>query len=398
MADDALDLLKRAACESIDSLEPELLRISHAIHAQPELAFEETHAAQLLVETLRGAELEVEAGAFGLETAFVSEFGNERGACVAVLAEYDALPGIGHACGHNLIATSALGAGLALSTLRDHLPGRVRILGTPAEERGGGKELMARAGALEGVDAALMMHPSSVDLVSMPCTALAEVDVTYHGTAAHAAAMPERGINALDALVTAYQAIAQLRQHIRSNERIHGIITEGGSAPNIVPERACGRFYVRAANQEALDELKVRVTGCFEAGASATGATLDIEWGAVDYLDIVRNEPLETAFRENAERLGRNFFPMERLPASLNGSTDMGNVSHRVPSIHPMLAAAPSHCTIHNAEFATHAAAEIGDRAAIDGAKALAMTALDVLVDGDLLGRSRAIFDAAKSS
>ena len=177
MADDALDLLKRAACESIDSLEPELLRISHAIHAQPELAFEETHAAQLLVETLRGAELEVEAGAFGLETAFVSEFGSEPGACVAVLAEYDALPGIGHACGHNLIATSALGAGLALSTLRDHLPGRVRILGTPAEERGGGKELMARAGALEGVDAALMMHPSSVDLVSMPCTALAEVGV-----------------------------------------------------------------------------------------------------------------------------------------------------------------------------------------------------------------------------
>jgi len=350
------------------------------------------------VDALRSADLEVEPGAYGLETAFSSEFGAEDGACVAVLAEYDALPGLGHACGHNLIATSALGAGRALSTLCDQLPGRIRILGTPAEERGGGKELMARNGALEGVDAALMMHPSSVDLVSMPCTALAEVDVTYHGVAAHAAAMPERGVNALDALVTAYQAIAQLRQHIRSNERLHGIITEGGSAPNIVPELASGRFYVRAANQAMLDELKVRVAGCFEAGASATGARLEIEWGAVDYLDIVRNAPLEDAFRANAEMLGRNFFPMERLPASLNGSTDMGNVSQRVPSIHPMLCAAPPHCTIHNAEFATHSAAEIGDRAAIDGAKALAMTALDVLGDGDLLARARALFDATRAS
>lgn len=398
MPDDALDLMKHAACEAVDRLEPELLRISHAIHAKPELAFEESFASSLLIDTLRGADLDVEAGAYGLETAFSSEFGASEGPCVAVLAEYDALPGIGHACGHNLIATSALGAGLALSTLRDHLPGRVRVLGTPAEERGGGKELMARQGALDGVDAALMMHPASVDLVSMPCSALAEVDVTYHGTAAHAAAMPERGVNALDALVTAYQAIAQLRQHIQSSERLHGIITEGGSAPNIVPELASGRFYVRAANQTALDELKIRVTGCFEAGASATGARLEIGWGAVDYLDILRNGPLEDAFRANAETLGRRFFPMERLPASLNGSTDMGNVSHRVPSIHPMLSAAPPNCTIHNAEFATHAALEIGDRAALDGAKALAMTALDVLTDGDLLRRSRDIFDAAKAS
>lgn len=391
----SLDLLKRAACEAIERLEPELLRISHAIHATPELAFEEHHACALLVEALRKGNLEVDAGAYGLATAFEAEFGSSEGPGVAVLAEYDALPEIGHACGHNLIATAALGAGLALSTLRDQLPGRVRILGTPAEERGGGKELMARAGAFDGIDAALMVHPSSVDLVSMPCVALSEAEVTYHGRAAHAAAMPERGINALDALVIAYQAIAQLRQHIQSTERLHGIITHGGDAPNIVPVRAAGRFYVRAANQRSLAALRERVIGCFEAGARSTGAELELEWSDVDYLDLRRNEPLEEAFRTNAESLGRTFFPLDKLPASLAGSTDMGNISHRVPSIHPMLAAAPVHCTIHNPEFTEHARAEIGDRAAIDGAKALAMTALDVLLDDDVRTRAHAIFAAS---
>jgi amidohydrolase len=389
-----LELLKRAALEAIDRLEPELLLVSHEIHAHPELAFEEHRAAALLIDALRKGELDVEAGAYGLATAFAAEFGAAEGPLVAVLAEYDALPEIGHSCGHNLIAASALGAGLALSTLREHLPGRVRVLGTPAEERGGGKELMARSGAFDGVDAALMMHPSSVDLVTMPCVALAEVQVVYRGRSAHAAAMPERGVNALDALVTAYQAIAQLRQHIQANERLHGIITRGGDAPNIVPEIAEGRFYVRAANERELEVLRQRVIGCFEAGARATGAELELRWGDVDYLEIRRNAPLEDAFRSNAEQLGRRFFPIEQLPASLAGSTDMGNISHRVPSIHPMLAAAPMHCTIHNAEFAEHARAEIGDRAAIDGAKALAMTALDVLVDGDLRERAKAIFEA----
>ena len=256
---------------------------------------------------------------------------------------------------------------------------------------------MARAGALDGVDAALIMHPSGVDLITMPCVALAEAEVTYRGRAAHAAAMPQEGVNALDALVTAYQAIAQLRQHIRSNERLHGIITHGGDAPNIVPERATGRFYIRAANAEQLEALRRRVVGCFEAGAAATGAELDLVWGEVDYLDIRRNSPLEEAFKANAEQLGREFFPMDKLPSSLAGSTDMGNVSHRVPSIHPMLAAAPMHCTIHNAEFAEHARAPIGDRAAIDGAKALAMTALDVLLDSDIRERAHAVFEAGGS-
>jgi amidohydrolase len=388
-----LRALKREVCDAVDAAREPLLRLSHEIHAHPELAFEERRAAELLVAALRKAGLEVAAGAFGLETAFAAEFGAAHAPRVALLAEYDALPGIGHACGHNLIATSAVGAALALARLGAALPGRVRVLGTPAEERGGGKELMARQGAFEGVDAALMMHPSSVNLVNMPCIAMAEVEVIYHGQAAHAAAMPERGVNALDALVIAYQSIAALRQHIRATERIHGIITDGGQAPNIVPERAAGRFYVRAANAEDLAPLKQRVEACFRAGSSATGAEAEIRWDPADYLDIHFNEPLASAFRANAEALGRVFFPLEKLPASIQGSTDMGNVSWRVPSIHPMLAAAPLHCTIHNAEFAKWAASELGDAAALDGAKALAMTALDFFCDEGLRRGAREAFE-----
>lgn len=385
--------LKRRVCEAVDAMQPDLLRLSRAIHDRPELSFEEHAAQQLCVDAVRKAGLEALAGAYGLETAFAAEFG-AGGACVAVLAEYDALPEMGHGCGHNLIAAAGVGAGLALASLGAALPGRVRLLGTPAEERGCGKELMARRGALEGVDAALMIHPASVNLVTMPCVCLAELDVVYRGRAAHAAAMPERGVNALDALVIAYQGVAALRQHIRPTERIHGIITDGGQAPNVVPERATGRFYVRAASADDLAALKRRVEGCFQAGAAATGAALELAWGAADYLDIRFNEPLASAFRANAESLGRVFFPIDKLPAGLQGSTDMGNVSQRVPSIHPMLAAAPVHCTIHNAEFAVWAVSEMGEAAALDGAKALAMTALDFLSDVGLRARARSAFEA----
>jgi amidohydrolase len=390
--------LKDEVCAAVDALRDELLRISRAIHARPELAFEEREAAALLVEALRQAGLEVETGAHGLETAFAAEFGPEGAPHVAILAEYDALPGMGHACGHNLIAASGIGAGLALATLGERLPGRVRLLGTPAEEHGCGKELMARQGAIEGVDAALMMHPAGVNLANMPCIAMAELDVAYHGQAAHASAMPERGVNALDAMMIGYQAIAALRQHIGRDERVHGIITDGGQAPNVVPDHSAGRFYVRAADFAALAPLKRRVEACFRAGAAATGCEVEVRWGEADYRDILYNEPLAAAFQSNAEGLGRQFIPWEKLPANVRGSTDMGNVSHRVPSIHPMLAASPLHVTIHNAEFEKWAGSEMGDAAAIDGAKALAMTALDFFIDEDLRERARAIFEAARSA
>jgi len=384
--------LKQRVQEWLDSRRKDLLHVSHEIHAHPELAFEEHRASALLIETLRAAGLEVEAPSHGLETAFLSDFGSEGGARVAILAEYDALPDIGHACGHNLIATSAIGAGLALAALGEHLPGRIRILGTPAEEGGGGKELMLRQGAFQDVDCALMMHPAGFNLSAMPCICRSEVEVVYRGRAAHAAASPESGINALDALVLAYQSIGALRQHIRPDERIHGIITDGGEAPNIVPERASGRFYVRSPFQPGLEALKQRVTGCFEAGAAATGASVEVTWGEADYLDLRSNAPLEETFQANAESLGRRFIPKDLIPSSMAGSTDMGNVSHAVPSIHPMLAAAPPNINIHNREFADHAGSEMGDDAAIDGAKILAMTAIDYLCDESLQERARNVF------
>jgi amidohydrolase len=385
--------LKTRVCDAIDANAAALLETSHAIHRVPELAFHEHEAAARLVHDVERAGLTVTRGAYGLETAYESEIGTD-GPRVAILSEYDALPGIGHACGHNIIAVAGLGPSLALASLGRDLPGRIRYLGTPAEERGGGKELMAQEGAFDGVDAAMMIHPAGVNLATMPCICVSEVEVTYRGRSAHASAMPHAGLNALDALVTAYQTVAQLRQHIKATERIHGIFTHAGDAPNIVPDRATGIFYVRAATAEDLAPLKERVKRCFEAGALSSGCEVEINWARADYLDMNTSWPLAKEFQQNAEALGRRFIPMEKVSGSAAGSTDMGNISHRVPSIHPMLASAPRDVVIHNPEFTKWAASEMGDRACIDGAKSLAMTAIDYLTRRDLQEAAAAAFAA----
>jgi amidohydrolase len=389
----SLETLKKDVASAIDAMQDELLALSHAIHSEPELALEEFKAAARLTGAVESHGLAVQREAFGLKTAYASEFG-ERGPTIAILSEYDALPGIGHACGHNIIATAGFGAAMALSKLNGRLPGRVRYLGTPAEERYGGKEMMALEGAFERADAAMMIHPSNLNLITMPCIAICDVTAVFHGRAAHASAVPYRGLNALDAVVTAYQAIAQLRQHIKNTERIHGIITEGGLAPNIVPERAACRFYVRAVDVHELANLKARVQACFEAGALATGCRVETKWGESGYLDLKTNWPMAEAYQRNGEKLGLEFFPVKDLPPGYAGSTDMGNVSHRLPSIHPCLAVAPLNVIIHNAEFARHAVSERGDQAVIDGAKSLAMTALDLMSDAALMERSKADFAA----
>lgn len=386
--------IRHAIIERIDALADDLLEVSHAIHGRPELAFQEHFACDLLCRTAERFGMTVERGAYTLETAFDARWPDATGPTVALLAEYDALPGIGHACGHNLIATAALGATLGLQAVAPRLPGRIRLIGTPAEEKGGGKELMARAGAFDGVDAALMIHPAGVNLTTMPCICVAEVSVIYHGRSAHASAMPHRGINALDGLLLAYQGISNLRQHIRDNERIHGIVTEGGQAPNIVPDRAAGEFYVRAANEKDLAALKPRVQACFEAGAKASGSEVEVIWADVDYLDLNTNWPLAEAFQRHGESLGRTFLSPESLGGA--GSTDMGNVSYRVPSIHPMLACAPPGVVIHNPEFAAYAGSESGDAAALDGAKALALTAAEFLLDPELAAATRKAFDVSR--
>jgi amidohydrolase len=380
--------LKKKVCDIIDAMADELVEASHAIHAKPEIAFEEKFAHGLLSDKVEAAGLAVERHACGLDTAFISAFG-EGDTEVGILSEYDALPGIGHACGHNIIATTGLGASLALAKLNGELPGKVRYLGTPAEESGNGKELMARQGAFDGLDAAMMVHPAGLDLITMPSLAVNEVRVTYTGKAAHASAMPFAGVNALDGLVTAYQSIAQLRQHIRQSERIHGIFNEAGLAPNIVPDHAVGTFYVRAENGLALADLKARVQNCFEAGALAAGCEVQIDWALGDYLEIKESWAIAERYKQNAESLGRDFFPLEKMPSSGAGSTDMGNISHRVPSIHPMIAVAPPSVVIHNPEFAKWAASDKGDKAVIDGAKSLAMTAIDVLSDKKLMQQAK---------
>ncbi len=387
--------LASAIKDRIDDLSDTLLEVSHSIHANPELAFQEHHAAGLLSDTLDAQGLPAERGVFTLETAFEAGLPTRGdGPTVAILAEYDALPGIGHACGHNLIATAALGATLGLQAVAEELPGRVRLIGTPAEEKGGGKELMARAGAFDGVDAAMMIHPAGVNLTTMPCICVAEVEVIYHGRSAHASAMPHKGVNALDGLLLAYQAISNLRQHIRDEERIHGIITEGGQAPNIVPDRAVGNFYVRARKEKNLEALKPRVQACFEAGAKGSGCEVEVNWAGVDYLDLNTNWPLANAFQAHGEAIGREFLSPNQLGGA--GSTDMGNVSYRVPSIHPMLACSPPSVVIHNPEFAKWAGSEMGDAAALDGARTMALTTAEYLLNPVLQADVQHAFEVSK--
>lgn len=386
------DELKARAAARIDAERTALVGLSQRIHAHPELCFEERRAAEWLCEYLEGQGLTVEREAYGLPTAFAARAGSGRPR-VAVLCEYDALPGLGHGCGHNVIAAAGAGAGVALAGLVAEAGGSVVVLGTPAEEGGGGKVLMGRAGAFDDVDAAMMIHPASLELISMNVLAISAVEVEYRGRAAHAAAAPHAGINALDALVTAYQSIAQLRQHIRPTERIHGIITDGGQKPNIVPERAAGLFYIRAADERRLARLKERVHACFHAGALASGAELTLHPHGEDYTEMWTNPALAAAYRTNLSTLGRAV--EEHPPEHISGSTDMGNVSKLVPAIHPMIAIAPPNVALHTAEFARWAASESGARGVIDGAKALALTALDVLCTPELVEDMRSAFAAS---
>jgi amidohydrolase len=388
----AIERLKEDACRRVDAERDALVALSQRIHEHPELKFEEHRAAAWLCEFLAAQGFVVEPRAYGLDTAFAARIG-EGNPRVAILCEYDALPGIGHACGHNIIAAAGVGAAAGLGALIGDTGGSVVVLGTPAEEGGGGKIIMARRGAFADVDAAMMVHPAGADLVAMTVLAVTELTVEYHGRAAHASAFPHKGVNALDALITAYSAIAQLRQHIRPSERIHGIITDGGQAANVVPERAAGVFMVRAATERRLQRLRQRVMDCFQAGALATGASVDVRPASVDYSDMLTNQPLADAYVANLSRLGRTVQSLEGLSA-VAGSTDMGNVSKIVPAIHPMIAVSPPGVPLHSAEFAGWAGSDRGDQAVVDGAKAMAMTALDILCRPDLHGAMSAAFSA----
>ena len=367
--------LKEHACNLIDQNAETLVSVSHDIHDHPEQNYEEVFASELLTRTANGLGVPVELGAFDCATGFSGDVGS--GPTVCIMSEYDALPDIGHGCGHNIIAAAGLGAAIALAAIAKDSGGRIRYMGTPAEEGGGGKILMARNGALSGVDLAMMVHPADADLATIDAIALQQLLVEYTGQESHAAAAPHLGRNALDAAVLGYMAVATLRQHILPTERIHGIFLKSGEKPNIVPREASTEWYVRSDNVTSLAALKPRVLASLESGAHACGCSVTHEWVGDAYADMVTNNTMGAMYAHNASRLGRTVTDPRDGGHRVVGSTDMGNVSHLVPSIHPMIASAPVGTSIHTKQFAQFARSPLADKAVLDGAKAMAMTAID---------------------
>ncbi len=384
---------KNAARQRLEQEREGLIELSHRIHANPELGFHEEKAAAWLAEALSQADFAVERGACELPTAFVARTGSGP-LHVAICAEYDCLPGIGHACGHNIIATAAIGAGIALKDVADGVGLTVSVIGTPAEEGGGGKVLLLERGAFSGVHAAMMVHPAPADVAEPPIIAVQHFEVRYTGKEAHASSYPEQGINAADALTVAQVAIGLLRQHIRPTDRIHGIITKGGDAPNVVPAHTSARYYVRARTLDQLDEIRAKVNRCFEAGALATGARLEISEVEKPYAHMQHDSEIAAVYRHNAEALGRAFPDFGPALERWAGSTDMGNVSLAMPAIHPMIGINSLPAVNHQPEFAEHCATPAADQAVFDGALAMAWTAIDIATEPAL--RERLLASASK--
>ncbi len=388
-----VEKLKVQACALIDKNAETLVNVSHEIHDHPEQNYEEVFASELLTRSANDQGVHVELGAFDCATGFSGDVGS--GPTVCIMSEYDALPDIGHGCGHNIIAAAGLGAAIALASIADASGGRVRYMGTPAEEGGGGKILMARNGALVGVDLAMMVHPADADLATIDAIALQQLLVEYTGQESHAAAAPQLGRNALDAAVLGYMAVATLRQHILPTERIHGIFLKSGEKPNIVPREASSEWYVRSDNVTSLAALKPRVLASLESGALACGCSVSHEWIGTAYADMVTNDTMGTMYAHNALTLGRTVTDPRHGGRRVVGSTDMGNVSHLVPSIHPMIASAPVGTSIHTKQFAQFARSPMADQAVLDGAKAMAMTAIDFWTSSERQQAVAAEFRAA---
>jgi len=385
--------LKTAISKTLAAHRTEIAELSRKIYNTPEVGFKEIKASAWLADYLEANGFRVERKFSKMPTAFRAVYGKGK-PVIAFLAEYDALPEMGHACGHNLIAGSAIGAGIATKAVVDGTGGTVQVIGTPAEELLGGKVYLAERGAFAGLDAVMMVHPNAYNTATVKFLACQGVKVEFAGLAAHAAARPEVGINALDAVIQSFNAINAMRQHIRSSARIHGIITDGGKAANIVPDHAAANIVVRAEDDEYLDELKSRVMGCFMAAALATGAKVETHWDRVRYAPMRNNMTLARLFKRNLESLGRKV-PLHN-PAVTFGSSDMGNVSQLVPAIHPAIAIAPEGVALHSEQFKFAAGAQAGICGMMDAAQAMALTAADVLADDNLLKKVRADFERSR--
>ncbi|MFC9596232.1 M20 family metallopeptidase [Streptomyces sp. NPDC056944] len=352
--------------------------LSHALHADPELAYEEHRAARRITDLVERAGFDVTREAYGLPTAFRATAGSGD-LVVAICAEYDALPGIGHACGHNVNGSASVAAALALAPLADELGLTVALLGTPAEESGGGKVDMLRAGAFDDVAAAMMVHAAPQDAVGLSTLAISSLSVAYTGVPAHAAAMPHRGVNAADAMMIAQVAIAAHRQQMIPGAVVSGVVTSAGDAANVIPGRATATYDVRAGTSEELAELQARVRACFEAGALATGAELALESVGNDYADLRQDLAMGRSYQAAAEALGRTVLPND--PGLRGGSTDMGNVSHLVPTIHPSIGYDCGDTIMHHPDFTRYGTTAAADRAVLDGGLAMAWTAIDLATD-----------------
>nr|WP_199811572.1 M20 family metallopeptidase [Streptomyces sp. NRRL S-340] len=368
--------LKEAARRAVGRHAEELIALSERLHADPETAWEEHRAAAAVPEPLDRAGFDVTSSYLGLETAFLARYGSGP-VRIALCAEYDALPGLGHACGHNLIAASAVGAALGLAAVADEAGLTVEVYGTPAEEGGGGKIEMLERGAFAGVDLAMMVHPAPVDVAEARPFAVSHSRIAYTGKSAHAAAYPEAGVNAADAFTVAQVAIGLLRQQLPASARVHGVVTHAGDAPNAIPERTSGRWYVRAETLAELAELEPRVMRAFEAGALATGCELEIEPESKPYAEFRTDESALGHYRANALALGREFAPPGQAARMNRASTDMGNVSQVVPAIHPYIGIGSLPATNHQHEFAAYCVGATAQRALLDGATALAWTGVD---------------------
>jgi amidohydrolase len=383
--------LKDSVIKEVEAHRRQLRDLSLKIHANPELGFKEVKASALLTKYLEENGFAIERGICELPTAFQGRYGKGKPA-IAILAEYDALPQLGHACGHNLIAGAAVGAAVASKSAIDKCGGSVLVIGTPAEEFYGGKVVMAERGAFDKIDIAMMVHPGAHDTATTQALACITLEVEFFGKAAHAATRPEAGINALEAMLLSFAAINALRQHIMDKARIHGIITDGGEAPNVVPAHSASSFLVRAEDNAYLDELKEKVLDCFVGAAAATGARLEYQWGKALYAPLRNNLTLAELFRQNMNSLGRQ---MPLSGESRVGSTDMGNVSQIIPGIHPTIAVAPEEVVIHSPEFAKVAASEAGINGMLDAAKALAMTVVDLTARPEAVTKVKEEFNRA---
>jgi amidohydrolase len=378
--------VKDQARDAVQAASGELIALSHFVHAHPELGYEEFESSEAVAATLEKAGFRLERAIAGLPTAFRATYG-EGTLHLVFCAEYDALPDVGHACGHNIIAATSVGAGIALAAVASELDLTVIVLGTPSEEGGGGKIDLLNAGFFDDVHAAMMIHPWPDERLEAQCLAVDHFDVTFLGKEAHASAAPWQGRNALDALTISQVALALLRQQLEPGDQFHGIVKEGGSAANIIPSHVVGRFMARSVTSERLATLRERVNACFEAGALATGTMLRIEELGNAFSHMVSDPEILEHYRHAAESLGRHFSLDDVGAAKPTISTDMANVSLAVPSIHPLLAIPTKGAVNHQPEFSASCVTPEADRAVLDGAIALALTAIDVAKDANLRQR-----------